>query len=166
MCLVCVINLSQSVENNEEKARLSASFFVTFFREKKVEFCSSKTTYCGASASLSLAFSFAKNTLERSFVVYRLSDCVWWWWSKFGGVACLLLRRTCAFSLVVVKVLFFPLYRRRATCTATHKSKALTSLLNLFLQILSFLVVKVASRRRADFSQTLTRSPTILSFSS
>ena len=162
-----MINLSKRVENNEEKARLSASFFVTFFREKKVEFCSSKTTYCGASASLSLAFSFAKNTLERSFVVYRLSDCVWWWWwSKFGGVACLLLRRTCAFSLVVVKVLFFPLYRRRATCTATHKSKALTSLLNLFLQILSFLVVKVASRRRADFSQTLTRSPTILSFSS
>ena len=136
-----MINLSKRVENNEEKARLSASFFVTFFREKKVEFCSSKTTYCGASASLSLAFSFAKNTLERSFVVYRLSDCVWWWWSKFGGVACLLLRRTCAFSLVVVKVLFFPLYRRRATCTATHKSKALTSLLNLFLQILSFLVV-------------------------
>ena len=84
----------------------------------------------------------------------------------FGGVERLLLRRTCAFSLVVVKVLFFPLYRRRATCTATHKSKALTSLLNLFLQILSFLVVKVASRRRADFSQTLTRSPTILSFSS
>ena len=41
---------------------------------------------CGASArstlrlslSLSLAFSFAKNTLECSFVVYRLSDCVWW----------------------------------------------------------------------------------------
>ena len=162
-----MINLSKRVENNEEKARLSASFFVTFFREKKVEFVSSlKRLYCGASASLSLAFSFAKNTLERSFVVYRLSDCVWWWWSKFGGVACLLLRRTCAFSLVVVKVLFFPLYRRRATCTATHKSKALTSLLNLFLQILSFLVVKVASRRRADFSQTLTRSPTILSFSS
>ena len=78
VCLVCVIHLSKRVENNEEKARLSASFFVTFFREKKVEFCSSKTTYCGASASLSLAFSFAKNTLERSFVVYRLSDCVWW----------------------------------------------------------------------------------------
>jgi len=78
VCLVCVINLSKRVENNEEKARLSASFFVTFFREKKVEFCSSKTTYCGASASLSLAFSFAKNTLECSFVVYRLSDCVWW----------------------------------------------------------------------------------------
>ena len=153
-----MINLSKRVENNEEKARLSASFFVTFFREKKVEFCSSKTTYCGASASLSLAFSFAKNTLECSFVVYRLSDCVW-------CVERLLLRRTCAFSLVVVKVLFFPLYRRRATCTATHKSKALTSLLNLFLQNLSFLVVKVASRRRADFSQTLTRSPTILSFS-
>lgn len=73
-----MINLSKRVENNEEKARLSASFFVTFFREKKVEFCSSKTTYCGASASLSLAFSFAKNTLERSFVVYRLSDFVWW----------------------------------------------------------------------------------------
>ena len=64
MCVFSiVINLSKRVENNEEKARLSASFFVTFFREKKVEFCSSKTTYCGASASLSLAFSFAKNTL-------------------------------------------------------------------------------------------------------
>ena len=161
-----MINLSKRVENNEEKARLSASFFVTFFREKKVEFCSSKTTYCGASASLSLAFSFAKNTLERSFVVYRLSDCVWWWWSKFGGVACLLLRRTCAFSLVVVKVLFFPLYRRRATYVLPHTKAKLSSLFTLFLQILSFLVVKVASRRRADFSQTLTRSPTILSFSS
>lgn len=44
MCLVYVIHLSKRVENNEEKARLSASFFVTFFREKKVEFCSSKTT--------------------------------------------------------------------------------------------------------------------------
>ena len=82
---VCVINLSKRVENNEEKARLSASFFVTFFREKKVEFVSSlKRLYCGASArstlclSLSLAFSFAKNTLECSFVVYRLSDFVWW----------------------------------------------------------------------------------------
>ena len=79
MCLVCVINLSKRVENNEEKARRSASFFVTFFREKKVEFVSSlKRLYCGASASLSLAFSFAKNTLECSFVVYRLSDFVWW----------------------------------------------------------------------------------------
>ena len=37
VCLVCVIHLSKRVENNEEKARLSASFFVTFFREKKVE---------------------------------------------------------------------------------------------------------------------------------
>ena len=44
VCLVYVIHLSKRVENNEEKARLSASFFVTFFREKKVEFCSSKTT--------------------------------------------------------------------------------------------------------------------------
>ena len=80
VCLVCVINLSKRVENNEEKARLSASFFVTFFREKKVELLLffKKRLYCGASASLSLAFSFAKNTLERSFVVYRLSDCVWW----------------------------------------------------------------------------------------
>ena len=80
MCLVCVINLSKRVENNEEKARLSASFFVTFFREKKVEFCSSKTTvlWGDSRVSLSLAFSFAKNTLECSFVVYRLSDCVWW----------------------------------------------------------------------------------------
>ena len=88
---MCVINLSQSVENNEEKARLSASFFVTFFREKKVEFVSSlKRLYCGASArstlclSLSLAFSFAKNTLECSFVVYRLSDFVWWWCCVFA----------------------------------------------------------------------------------
>ena len=65
MCLVCVIHLSKRVENNEEKARLSASFFVTFFREKKVEFVSSlkNDLLCGASASLSLAFSFAKNTL-------------------------------------------------------------------------------------------------------
>ena len=37
MCLVCEIYLSKRVENNEEKARRSASFFVTFFREKKVE---------------------------------------------------------------------------------------------------------------------------------
>jgi hypothetical protein len=36
VCLVYVIHLSKRVENNEEKARLSASFF-TFFREKKVE---------------------------------------------------------------------------------------------------------------------------------
>ena len=157
---VCVINLSQSVENNEEKARLSASFFVTFFREKKVEFVSSlKRLYCGASArstlclSLSLAFSFAKNTLECSFVVYRLSDFVWWWFGR------LLLRRTCAFSLVKVKVLFFPLYRRRALCTATHKSKALISVL--------FLVVKVAfETKRRFFSNAHTRSPTIVSFAS
>ena len=55
MCLVCVINLSQSVENNEEKARLSASFFVTFFREKKVEFCSflKTTVLWGERVSLS-----------------------------------------------------------------------------------------------------------------
>ena len=57
----------------------------------------------------------------------------------FGGVERLLLRRTCAFSLVVVKVLFFPLYRRRAICTATHKSKALISL-ESFSSNLSFVL--------------------------
>ena len=89
-------------------------------------------------------------------------------WSLFGGVARLLLRRTCAFSLVVVKVLFFPLYRRRAfLCTATHKSKALISLYSFSSNSLSFLVVKVASRRSADFSQTLTLATfTIFSFAS
>ena len=44
VCLVYVIHLSKRVENNEEKARLSASFFVTFFREKKVELSLLKTT--------------------------------------------------------------------------------------------------------------------------
>ena len=66
--------------------------FVTFFREKKVELCCSlqlllwgERAFDFASLSLSLAFSFAKkNTLECSFVVYRLSDCVWWCWSKFA----------------------------------------------------------------------------------
>jgi len=57
---VCVINLSQSVENNEEKARLSASFFVTFFREKKVElFSLFKRLYCGASARSTLCLSLS-----------------------------------------------------------------------------------------------------------
>lgn len=52
---VYVINLSKRVENNEEKARRSASFFVTFFREKKVEFCSSlkRRTLWGERVSLS-----------------------------------------------------------------------------------------------------------------
>ena len=54
MCLVCVIHLSKRVENNEEKARLSASFFVTFFREKKVEIVALlKTTLWGERVSLS-----------------------------------------------------------------------------------------------------------------
>ena len=57
MCLVCVINLSKRVENNEEKARLSASFFVTFFREKKVEFCSSKTTVLWGERAAALSLS-------------------------------------------------------------------------------------------------------------
>ena len=69
----------------------------------------------------------------------------------FGGVACLLLRRTCAFSLVKVKVLFFPLYRRRAICTATHKSKALISLYSFSSNSLSFLVVKVAFEKKGRF---------------
>jgi hypothetical protein len=98
VCVVCVIHLSKRVENNEEQARLSASFFVTFFREKKVELCCStllllrgERAFDFASLSLSLAFSFAKkNTLECSFVVYRLSDCVWW----------------CGLCLVVLRVCF------------------------------------------------------------
>lgn len=56
MCLVCVIHLSKRVENNEEKARLSASFFVTFFREKKVElllFFKKTTVLWGERVSLS-----------------------------------------------------------------------------------------------------------------
>ena len=55
VCLVCVIHLSKRAENNEEKARRSASFFVTFFREKKVEFCSSlkRRTLWGERVSLS-----------------------------------------------------------------------------------------------------------------
>ena len=73
-------------------------------------------------------------------------------WSLFGGVARLLLRRTCAFSLVVVKVLFFPLYRRRAfLCTATHKSKALISLESFSSNSLSFLVVQVAFEKKGRF---------------
>ena len=92
------------MENNEEKSSLSASFFVTFFREKKVEFVSLKRlTLWGERVSLSGVLFREEYPLERSFVVYRLSDCVWWWFGR------LLLRRTCAFSLVKVKVLFFPL---------------------------------------------------------
>ena len=99
--------------------------------------------------------------------VYRLTDFVWWWWS-FGGVECLLLLSMCAFSLVVVKVkLFFPLYRRRAIYVLPHTKAKLSSLLNLFLQILCrSWWCRWRSRRRADFSQTLTRSLTIFSFAS
>ena len=71
MCVFSiVINLSKRVENNEEKARLSASFFVTFFREKKVEFCSSKTTYSVGRARLSLWRS-----LSRRILLNALSWC-------------------------------------------------------------------------------------------
>ena len=80
MCLVYVIHLSKRAENNEEKARRSASFFVTFFREKKVEFCSSlkRRTLWGERVSLSGVLFREEYPLECSFVVYRLSDCVWW----------------------------------------------------------------------------------------
>ena len=85
----------------------------------------------------------------------------------FGGVERLLLRRTCAFSLVVVKVLFFPLYRRRAICTATHKSKALISLESFSSNSVLFLVVKVAfETKRRFFSNAHSRALTIFSFAS
>ena len=134
--------------------------FVTFFREKKVEklCCSTLLLLRGerafdfASLSLSLAFSFAKkNTLECSFVVYRLSDCVWW---------------CCAFALASYVCFlfgsgegaFFPfMYRRRAIYVLPHTKAKLSSLLNLFLQILSrSWWWRWRSRRSADFSQTLT----------
>ena len=86
----------------------------------------------------------------------------------FGGVARLLLRRTCAFSLVVVKVFFFPLYRRRAIYVATHKSKALISLESFSSNSVLFLVVQVAfeTKRRFFSNAQNTRSPTIFSFAS
>ena len=130
------------MENNEETRCRSASFFVTFFREKKVEFFSSiKTLPWGENAfdaSLSLAFSFE----EYSAVLFSGApsdyDFVWWWWS-FGGVECLLLLSMCAFSLVVVKVkLFFPLYRRRACVYYHTQEQKRSSLLKfLFQQILT-----------------------------
>ena len=68
VCLVYVIHLSKRVENNEEKARRSASFFVMpyFFREKKVELCSSlkRLTLWGERA-----FDFA--SLSLSGVLFR-----------------------------------------------------------------------------------------------
>ena len=75
-----MINLSKRVENNEEKARLSASFFVTFFREKKEELLPllKTTVLWGERVSLSGVLFREEYPLERSFVVYRLSDCVWW----------------------------------------------------------------------------------------
>ena len=60
------------MENNEETGCLSASFFVTFFREKKVEFFSSKTLLWGENvfdASLSLAFSFEEYSAALSYTV-------------------------------------------------------------------------------------------------
>ena len=86
----------------------------------------------------------------------------------FGGVARLLLRRTCAFSLVVVKVLFFPLcIEEELFYVLPHTKAKLSSLLNLFLQILSFLVVKVAfEKKRRFFSNAHARSLTIFSFAS
>ena len=141
--------------------RVLFCYFFSWKKGRKFLFFKKRLLLCGASASLSLAFSFAKNTLERSFVVYRLSDCVWW------CCAFAFASYVRYFSLVVVKVLFFPLcIEEELFCTATHKSKALISLYSFSSNSLSFLVVKVASRRSADFSQTLTRSLTIFSFAS
>ena len=83
MCvLVCVIHLSKRVENTRKRHVSPRPFLlITFFREKKVELLLffKKRLYCGASASLSLWRSLSRRILsERSFVVYRLSDCVWW----------------------------------------------------------------------------------------
>ena len=86
----------------------------------------------------------------------------------FGGVARLLLRRTCAFSLGVVKVLFSLYIEEELLCTATHKSKALISLESFSSNSLSFLVVKVAfeTKRRFFSNAQNTRSLTIFSFAS
>ena len=75
---VCVINLSQSVEHNEEKARLSASFFVTFFREKKVELCcSTKLLLWGERAFdfASLSLSLWRSLSRRRILLNALSWC-------------------------------------------------------------------------------------------
>ena len=80
------------------------------------------------SLSLSLAFSFAKkNTLECSFVVYRLSDCVWWCCAfAFASYVCFLFGSG--------EGAFFPfMYRRRAIYVLPHTKAKLSSLLNLFL---------------------------------
>ena len=84
----------------------------------------------------------------------------------FGGVGqSLLLRRTCAFSLVKVKVLFSLYIEEELSCTATHESKALISLESF--SSVSFLVVKVAfETKRRFFSNAHIRSPTIFSFAS
>ena len=148
---VCVFSVCDTpFETRGEQWGKGTSLRVLFcyvFSWKKGRICLFfKDLLCGASASLSLAFSFAKNT--------RLNALSWCtvWVTVFGGVARLLLRRTCAFSLVVVKVLFFPLYRRRAfLCTATHKSKALISLYSFSSNSLSFLVVQVAFEKKRRF---------------
>ena len=129
------------MENNEETRCRSASFFVTFFREKKVEFFSSIKTTAGRErvrARLSLWRSLSKNTPLLFSGAPSDYDFVWWWWS-FGGVERLLLLSMCAFSLVVVQVkLFFPLYRRRACVYYHTQEQKRSSLLKfLFQQILT-----------------------------
>ena len=98
--------------------------FCYFFREKKVEFFSSKTTVGRERVRrVSLSGFLFRRILCCSLVVYRPSDFVWWWWS-FGGVERLLLRSTCAFSLGVVQVkLFFPLLYRRRACVYYHHTQ-------------------------------------------
>ena len=76
MCVFSiVINLSKRVENNEEKARLSASFFVTFFREKKVEFCSSKTTVLWGERAFDFVSLSLWRSLSRRILLNALSWC-------------------------------------------------------------------------------------------
>ena len=91
--------------------------FVTFFREKKVELCCSLQLLLWGERAFdfaSLSLSLWRSLSRRRILSNALSWCTVWV-TVFGGVGqSLLLRRTCAFSLVKVKVLFFPLYRRRA----------------------------------------------------
>ena len=83
----------------------------------------------------------------------------------FGGVERLLLRRTCAFSLVVVKVLFFPLCIKKSfcvVCTVTHES-AQSLLKFLFQSKFFYSLVKVAfeTKRRFFSNAQNTRSDDI-----
>lgn len=113
------------MENNEEewKVNVSASFFVTFFREKKVEFGKHQKTVahvCNASLSGALFLSFS---LFRRIIC---SACYTVRPTLFGGRVLLSICfcLVYAFSFVVVKVLFFP-YKRRAyvLCVYYHTQK-------------------------------------------